>query len=69
MVDKVTDELFVGDDDGGRHRIEPSANQRAAAGSLYGLYVALTNVGFNEGQALSIVGNMAAAAMRVNDET
>lgn len=68
MVDEVTDDLFAGEDDGTRPRVEPSANQRAAARSLYGLYVALGEVGFNEDQALSVVARMAAAAVVVNDD-
>lgn len=35
--------------------LEPTATQRAVARSLYGLYTALVNQGFNEESALAIV--------------
>lgn len=66
MVHEVTEDIFNGEDDG-RPRVEPSANQRAAARSLYGLYVALGDVGFSDDQALSVVTQMATAAVVVND--
>lgn len=67
VVDEVTDDMFAGEDDGTRPRVEPSASQRSAALSLYGLYVALGDVGFSEDQALSVVAKMAAAAVTVED--
>lgn len=43
--------------------IEPSADQRAVARSLYSLYVALVNTGFTSDQALAIVGQTVTAAV------
>lgn len=41
--------------------IEPSADIRAFAKAMHGLYVALGQEGFDEQQALSIVGQFIAA--------
>lgn len=40
---------------------EPSAALRQAAAGLWQMFVALTNEGFNEGQALVIIGQVLAA--------
>lgn len=40
---------------------EPSAELRVAAANLWQLYVALTNEGFSERQALVILGQVLAA--------
>lgn len=37
-------------------KIEPTADHRAAAKTLYQMYVALIDEGFAESQALSLVG-------------
>lgn len=36
--------------------VEPSADQRSAAKNLHEMFVALTNEGFTETQALTILG-------------
>lgn len=41
--------------------IEPPADMRAAAKSLRGLFISLTNEGFSEQQALVIIGQILAA--------
>jgi hypothetical protein len=40
---------------------EPSADLRQAASSMWQMYVALTNEGFSENQALKIIGSVIAA--------
>lgn len=49
--------------------IEPSANARANAHIARQVFVALTNAGFTEDQALFLVGNMVTAAILANSNT
>lgn len=48
--------------------IEPSAALRTFAKSTYEMYVALTLEGFNEKQALTIIGYFVAAANQANGD-
>ena len=48
---------------GEREAIEPSADLRTMSSFLYQLFVALTNEGFTEAQALSVVGQTIHSAM------
>lgn len=51
-------------DDLDRHQVpvEPSADQRRFAQTMYAQYVALTRSGFTELQALTIIGSMITGA-------
>lgn len=44
--------------------VEPSADTRAGAHAVWEIFVALTNEGFNESQALQIVGTILAAQIQ-----
>lgn len=46
---------------------EPSADMRQAAATAHGLFVALVDEGFNEQQALVILGQVIAAGSNNND--
>lgn len=39
-------------------KVEPTADQRQAGLACYQMYVALVDAGFNEAQALAIIGAM-----------
>jgi len=41
-----------------RPKVEPSAELRAAAASMYELFVAIVDAGFTEEQALALLSNM-----------
>jgi hypothetical protein len=45
-------------------KVEPSADQRAAARNLFALHTALTDQGFTEAQSLAILGQTILAAMQ-----
>lgn len=47
--------------------IEPSDDQRGAARSLYGLFIALIDEGFDEPQALQLVGQMLTAVVSTDE--
>lgn len=51
-------------DDVDRHQVpvEPSADQRRFARTMYAQFVALTRSGFTESQALMIIGSMITGA-------
>lgn len=44
------------------HQTEPAADLRQLAATLWQAYIALTSEGFNERQALIIIGQMLASA-------
>jgi hypothetical protein len=47
----------------GREQIEPPSELREAAASCWQMFVALTQEGFSEKQALEIIGHMMRAGM------
>lgn len=47
--------------------IEPSGDQRGAARSLYGLFIALIDEGFDEDQALRLVGQLLTVVVSTSD--
>jgi hypothetical protein len=48
-------------------RVEPSANLRALAATLFEMYVALTDRGFTESQSLIILNGMLCEAVMTDD--
>ena len=52
----------------GRPIIEPSADQRAAAQHMVGMWQALIDSGMDSDEAMKMVGIMAAAAMEGEEE-
>lgn len=47
-------------------KVEPSADDRIAAKAMFAMFTALTDEGFTEEQALTIIGQMLAGAAAVH---
>lgn len=50
-------------------KVEPSADHRAAAKTLYAMFTALVDEGFSEDQSLTLVGDLLVAVVTGNDGT
>lgn len=69
MTTPIDDDAAMTGDAGEPIMVEPSAAQRAAALVLYQMYVALTQQGFTDGQALVLVGRLLVSSVDGDDTT